>query len=277
MRTRIISGIIGIIAAFLIIMQGGFIFMLCIAILSVLAWQEYIRAFKHIDMNLPLWLGMISTVCLTLSGMLGDSRISFFMPLAALILAAFLLKMLFFHGNFSPVEACTGLTGVFYISGGFYYILQLRFMFPDKLIDPCGISIGCLFLWVALIGTWASDTFAYFTGSFIGKNKLCPEVSPKKTIEGFIGGTVGSILAVTAIGWYFNFALLPMAVLGAVTAIAATLGDLVESMFKRYTGIKDSGNVIPGHGGILDRFDSLLFTAPLTYYFYIFLHTYLFK
>ena len=201
--------------------------MLCIAILSVLAWQEYVRAFKHIDMNLPLWLGMISTVCLTLSGMLGDSRISFFMPLAALILAAFLLKMVFFHGNFSPVEACTGLTGVFYISGGFYYILQLRFMFPDKLIDPCGISIGCLFLWVALIGTWASDTFAYFTGSFMGKNKLCPEVSPKKTIEGFIGGTVGSILAVTAIGWYFNFALLPMAVLVGLGYVDGLLGVVI--------------------------------------------------
>ena len=278
MKTRIISGIIGIIAAFIVIMQGGFLFMLCSAALAVLAWQEYVRAFKHKNMNLPLWTGTVAAACLTLSGTVESNiDLSFFMPIGAMILAIFLLKMVFCHKTFSPIEACIAITGIFYIGGGFYYITQLRLMFADKLVEPYGISIGCLFLWIALIGTWASDTFAYFTGYFFGRHKLCPEVSPKKTIEGLIGGTAGSAVALMLLGMLFGFELLPMALLGIVIAIVATLGDLVESMFKRCTGIKDSGNLIPGHGGVLDRFDSLLFTAPLVYYFYMLGQAYILK
>ena len=118
-----------------------------------------------------------------------------------------------------------------------------------------------------MIGTWASDTFAYFSGFAFGKTKLCEELSPKKTREGFYGGVVGTAVSVAAIGHSMGYAVLPMFALGVAIALVATVGDLVESAVKRYTGIKDSGTLIPGHGGVLDRFDSAMYVIPFVYYF----------
>jgi phosphatidate cytidylyltransferase len=118
--------------------------------------------------------------------------------------------------------------------------------------------------------SWFCDTFAYYAGRFFGKRKLCPEVSPKKTVEGSIGGvlggTVGVILwwiitPVKGISWYEPI------ILGMVGTAVSQIGDLVASSIKRHVGIKDYGKIMPGHGGILDRFDSILYTAPLVYYY----------
>jgi phosphatidate cytidylyltransferase len=109
---------------------------------------------------------------------------------------------------------------------------------------------------------------AFFTGSLIGRHKLCPAISPKKTVEGAVGGFVGSVLLCGAFGYLLMPALLASClILGAIGGVAAQLGDLTASVFKRGLGIKDYGNLIPGHGGILDRFDSVLFTAPVVYYY----------
>ena len=104
-------------------------------------------------------------------------------------------------------------------------------------------------------------------GSAIGSHKLCPTISPNKTVEGFLGSLVGTTASVAGLGVFFGLPVLEMAGLGLALSVLATLGDLVESVAKRYTGIKDSGNIIPGHGGVWDRFDSVLFTAPAVYYF----------
>ena len=139
-------------------------------------------------------------------------------------------------------------------------------------VTPLGeMHFGCVWLWVALIGTWASDTFAYFTGVTLGRHKLCEAISPKKTIEGVIGGVIGTAVTVTALGTALSVPLGIMAALGVAIALLATIGDLVESAFKRYTGIKDSGALIPGHGGVLDRFDSVMFVVPFVYHFMWFL------
>lgn len=126
-------------------------------------------------------------------------------------------------------------------------------------------------VWVMFIGTWASDSFAYFTGRAFGSHKLAPAISPNKTIEGFFGGLIGTIAVVVGLGWLLAMPLPQMAALGAAIAVLGTLGDLVESMMKRQTGIKDSGAIIPGHGGVWDRFDSVLFTAPLVYYYTVYI------
>ena len=110
---------------------------------------------------------------------------------------------------------------------------------------------------------WANDTFAYLTGRLLGKNKLFERISPGKTIEGSLGGLVFTMAGVAVFSHYVDW--LPMGVaigMGLVAVVFGTLGDLCESMLKRQAGVKDSGNLIPGHGGILDRFDSVLFTLP---------------
>ena len=121
---------------------------------------------------------------------------------------------------------------------------------------------------------WSVDTAAYYVGSAIGHNKLIPNISPNKTIEGAIGGTFGAVIVAVAAKIFFfkNFSLTEAVMLGIIISITAQFGDLFESLLKRAGGVKDSGNLIPGHGGILDRIDSLLFAAPAFYYFTLYLN-----
>ncbi|WP_116788088.1 phosphatidate cytidylyltransferase [Flavobacterium psychrotrophum] len=116
---------------------------------------------------------------------------------------------------------------------------------------------------------WANDTFAYIVGKSIGKNKLFERISPKKTIEGFIGGVIFTVAGAYILGLYYTF-LTPMQwmAFAAILSIFGTLGDLVESKLKRAAGVKDSGNIMPGHGGILDRLDSVLFAIPFLFLYY---------
>ena len=112
---------------------------------------------------------------------------------------------------------------------------------------------------------WASDSFAYVSGRFLGRTKLFPSVSPKKTVEGFIGGFVGALLVAAWLSLYSNKELWKWLVIAAVLVVAGTLGDLVESKFKRVAGKKDSGTILPGHGGLLDRLDSLIYASPFAF------------
>lgn len=131
-----------------------------------------------------------------------------------------------------------------------------------------GTSLGFAWFLVALITTWLTDTFAYLTGRAFGKHRLAPAISPKKTWEGFAGGVVGAILAAVIANWCFGLGMRAAiaALVGILIALAATAGDLAESLLKRQTGVKDSGTLIPGHGGILDRIDGLLFAFIVVYY-----------
>ena len=122
-------------------------------------------------------------------------------------------------------------------------------------------------IWLVFLSAFGTDIMAYFTGMAIGKHKLCPNLSPKKSVEGAVGGVVGSIVFCGLFGWLvIPDMLTECLIIGALGSVVAQLGDLSASAFKRQMGIKDYGNLIPGHGGILDRFDSVMFTAPLVYY-----------
>lgn len=112
---------------------------------------------------------------------------------------------------------------------------------------------------------WCNDTFAYLTGRLIGKHKLFERISPKKTWEGFIGGVVFAVLGGVAMAYFLEWSYVKMITYGLVVGIIGTAGDLVESMLKRSVGVKDSGNILPGHGGILDRFDAVIFVVPVIF------------
>lgn len=138
------------------------------------------------------------------------------------------------------------------------------FTYHMVLIDMTDYS---LFIWIVVIAAFGSDIFAYFTGYFLGRHKMAPNLSPKKTIEGAVGGLIGSSLLSGLFGFLFmrEMALVCL-VLGLLGGAAGMAGDLTASMFKRKMGIKDYGTLIPGHGGIMDRFDSVVFVAPVVYY-----------
>ena len=290
MFLRIFTGIIGIGIAAVVIQFGGAPFAFVAMLLSLAAWYEYSSAFERTGIYTARILGGLILIVLLFCAWLGNIE----EILACLMfgtLAFFLLTVL---GGLSPTDACVSSAGVFYVGMPFAYLIFMRFFteknnLPDSLENLADITAlqfgnfdasqilsnfafdtGTALIWTLFVCVWASDTFAYFVGSFFGSNKLAPRISPNKTVEGFLGSIVGTTAAALVVGGLiFNFPFLQMIEAGILISISATLGDLVESVIKRFARIKDSGFLIPGHGGVLDRFDSILFAAPIFYYFAI--------
>ncbi|PWL37456.1 phosphatidate cytidylyltransferase [Flagellimonas aquimarina] len=150
------------------------------------------------------------------------------------------------------------IIAVFYVGGGCIFLT----MIPYKQNDFAKFLIMGIFILI-----WVNDTFAYLVGRSIGRTKLYPSVSPKKTIEGSIGGLIFALVAAYFLAWYeTSLTLMQWMILATVIVIAGSLGDLLQSKFKRIAGVKDSGAILPGHGGIWDRLDSLVFAAPFAYF-----------
>lgn len=159
--------------------------------------------------------------------------------------------------SFTFDDAAFAILGTLYVGLGFYYLIETR-------ESEAGLTV----LIFALLVVWFTDSGAYFTGRKIGKRKLWPEISPNKTIEGFVGGIIWA-LGIALIFAYFagmEQPLLLVIIVAIVASIFGQLGDLVESALKRHFNVKDSGKMLPGHGGILDRFDSILFVMPLLHF-----------
>ena len=183
---------------------------------------------------------------------------------AKILLAAILVYLLwvvsvtvFRRGTFAFAEAASFLTATVYISVGFAALSAIRY----------GVDRGAYLCLLAFIGPFTTDTFAYFTGRFFGRHKLIPEVSPKKTVEGSIGGTVFCIIGyvvfglVMQFGYGFTVNYWMLGIAGLLVAVISQIGDLIASLIKREHGIKDYGKIFPGHGGVMDRFDSVLTTS----------------
>ena len=269
MITRIISGIVGIGLSAYVIQEGGRTFGIAAAVLALLAWIEFTRAFSHRGGNPTLFTGVLGIAGILYGAFYGQHDFILLSIMAATLLAA--LSCVLLRGDVSVPDVGISIAGICYIGLPFAHLMMLRQLSGNLYTTPIGtFDLGTAMVWVMFIGTWASDSFAYFTGNAFGSHKLAPAISPNKTIEGFIGGLLGTVGVVLGLGYFLHFPLEYMAGLGCAIAILGTLGDLVESMMKRHTGIKDSGAIIPGHGGVWDRFDSVLFTAPLVYYYTIY-------
>ena len=183
---------------------------------------------------------------------------------ARILLAAVLVYLLwvvsvtvFRRGTFAFGEAASVFFAVIYISVGFAALSAIRY----------GVDRGAYLCLLAFIGPFTTDTFAYFTGRFFGRHKLIPEVSPKKTVEGSIGGTVFGVVGyivfglVMQYGYDFSVNYWMLGIAGLLVAVISQIGDLIASLIKREHGIKDYGKIFPGHGGVMDRFDSVLTTS----------------
>ena len=152
-------------------------------------------------------------------------------------------------------DAAYSIMGSLYVGIGFLYFIETRL-------------VGIEYVIFALVIIWTTDSGAYFTGKKFGKRKLWPEISPNKTIEGFIGGIATAIIFALIFQWVspISSSYVTLIVVTILASIFGQIGDLVESALKRHYNVKDSGNILPGHGGILDRFDSLLFVLPLLHF-----------
>lgn len=265
MKRRILSGAIFLIVLVLIGVFGSPTVDTCvITALSIIGIYEYNKAFKNAGYKPISWVGYLG--CLTMflmGGMIQDQDKMYITKIAlpALIILVFMYIILT-NLKRTIVDVAITVFSLAYIPFMFSFIKLILMM-----------QHGRFLVLYVFIAAFASDTFAYFVGSKFGKNKLCPEVSPKKTIEGSIGGILGVILCFSILTYigneYFsmNLNIIYMLVAGVIAGIAGQFGDLSASAIKRYCKIKDFGNIIPGHGGILDRFDSMLFVAPVMYMF----------
>jgi phosphatidate cytidylyltransferase len=155
------------------------------------------------------------------------------------------------------------------IFGVFYVAVMLSYIFKTRTLND-----GVYVVWLIFVSSWVSDTFAYLTGVTLGKHKMTPKLSPKKSVEGAVGGVASSVLVGALYGYIVSphmtqMVLSPVfvfAVAGGIGALLSIVGDLAASAIKRNFEVKDYGSIIPGHGGILDRFDSVIFTAPVVYW-----------
>lgn len=252
MFIRILSAIILLPLLFFVLIHGGIPFYLGVSLVSLMAIREFYDVFKQKNLKPASILGYIATLFISIFLFLEIKAIYLEVVLFILFFLACILVVL---RKYNIMDVGITFFGIIYIPYFLNHVTLVRTSFDHK------------YVWLVFIIAWMTDTFAYFSGYFFGKHKLIPEISPKKTIEGSIGGIVGSIFSCVVFAYIFDFSLIHMSIVGGLGSIIAQIGDLFASAIKRFLGIKDYGKLIPGHGGILDRFDSIIFTAPFVYYY----------
>lgn len=256
--TRLLSGIILLALVISTGILGGPVFWSLVTLISLLGVYEF-HHMLHLEKSVLFYADLV--MCLGLDTLLffEKAELADLMPVVALLVLMGLYVTR--YPRFDAKEVFASFVGFLYTA------VLLSFLYRIRMEEN-----GMLLLWLVFIGTWGSDTCAYCVGCLIGKHKAFPVLSPKKSIEGCVGGIVGTALfsgiyAVCLNRWVdsASVSVLVFALIGAVASVISQLGDLAASALKRNYGIKDYGKLIPGHGGILDRFDSILFTAPLVY------------
>ena len=254
-KTRLISGILLVIAALLTIISGGYVLFFTLLCISLIGMQELYKAMGiHEDRTRLLEIvGYLGAVLYYISLLLGFESYGLMAVLVSLILVMFVYVFTYpkYHAN----QVMAAFFGVVYVAVMLSFILMTRNL-PD----------GKFIVWLIFLCSGGCDTCAYCVGMLIGKHKMAPVLSPKKSVEGGVGGVVGAALLGVIYAAATQGPMVEYAVICGIGALISMVGDLAASAIKRNQGIKDYGKLIPGHGGILDRFDSVIFTAPVIYY-----------
>lgn len=251
--TRIISALIGIPLLIFIVFIGDPYFILAVFLLTLIALLEFKNIINNAHCTALILLLWLSALLFPIIFLL---KYNYIMPIIIFYLLLSFTYYLLNSLHFTPLDLSFTLLGVIYICTGFFHLVLLR-----------NLPEGFWLIIYVFVVVWGTDTGAYFTGLTIGKHKLAPLLSPKKTWEGFVGGLIIGVLAA-----YIYSIYAPVAdgkslfYIAPLVSLAGQLGDLFESALKRFAKVKDSGQLIPGHGGVLDRFDSTLWAAPITYY-----------
>lgn len=279
MKTRIITAILAIIVILVpcFVFLHSFVLPLILGLFSAIAVYEIINATGGKNKIL------LALSCATAAAIPFAFHFNFeipLMPVAIIYTLAYLIIMVPMHKTTKFNDVITALFSTVAVPSSLSVFVLLRdtyIVYPDKFSKSAGVFLILL----AMFCAWMTDTFAYFTGKFLGKHKLCPNVSPNKTIEGAVGGVIGNMIACTIMFIIFDkffftvhtLALWQIIIISAVLSVVSMFGDLSASLIKRNHGIKDFGNIFPGHGGVMDRIDSCLFVLPALYvslYFLVF-------
>ena len=267
MKTRILAGL-AMIPLLVLVYFGGWFLAVPVFAAMVIGLREFYKGFEAKEVKPSYVIGYVS-IGLLLILYFAMKFFTFDFGTSYLFLAMWgviviMMSMIYgFKVSERKLEDMTAtLMGIFYVCFMLFHLLFIDGFFP-------------YIIWLVFIIAFGTDICAYFSGMFLGKHKLCPELSPKKTVEGAIGGVLGSTILSLAFGYFYliqhldmswGLALTIILSLSILGSVISQLGDLAASAFKRQMEIKDYGNLIPGHGGILDRFDSVIFVAPFVFY-----------
>lgn len=257
MLPRILTAIVGIPIFLGALLAGDWLWALLVLLLAGLAGVEMGRLLQHQAGGTPsVGLVALGSILFVLAAYTSSSgSVPAWEAIAVALLLVSLVREVLRPGRRPAWGAGGTLLGALYTGGLFAHLVLLRNL-------PEGLSL----LLLTIIGTWASDSGAFFVGRAFGRRRLAPEVSPKKTWEGAVGGVFAAALAGVVVASQTQLVWVLGAVLGAVVAVAGQMGDLAASAMKREAGVKDTGTLLPGHGGVIDRFDSLLFAGAVVYY-----------
>lgn len=253
--TRVLTAVVGIPLIFICAYYGGIYLALLVLLLAAVGASELAAMLAHGGVIVSR--GMAVVAAAVFPALVYYRGEEFFdLTLFLLLAGSALYIVLMASRQGSSTQILLGgmifLWGAVYVGWGLSFLLSLR-----------DLSLGAIF--VTFLAVWAHDTLAYFVGRSLGKHKLAPRLSPNKTVEGAVGGVVGSAIVVIASQSWLGLLPGQAVLLGLLAGLSALLGDLTESALKRGFKVKDSGRLLPGHGGVLDRFDGVILAAPLMY------------
>jgi phosphatidate cytidylyltransferase len=257
---RIISALLGIPLLVLVLVTGGGVLTAALTVVTLIALREFYCAFERVDVLPFQTAGLLSAAAIIITaGIYGRKGLEL---TSTIIIACMMVcfVMMIIQNKARITDLGVTLVGIVYIP----VIFSLLLIMYNR-------EMGPFMVWLVFVVAWLGDTFAYFIGISLGRHKLCPSISPKKSVEGAIGGLFGSVLGSATFGYIvwrlygLDLGAANLAAVAFIGGISAQLGDLTASIIKRYAGVKDFGEIMPGHGGILDRFDSILFTIPVVY------------
>ncbi len=257
---RVLSALVGIPLILVAVYYGGPWYAGLIAVIAVIAVYEFNNMFinkMHKIPHLITYPGVLIFIAVTYFDLF-----HLLFPLITLIFLILFSSSLFRVKISTVIDSAIVLWGIVYIGFLLSHMIMLR-------LNPEGM----IFTYILLGGVWIHDTLAYFVGSKWGINKMAPDISPKKSVEGSLAGIIGTVIVFISASILYPQLIPTGPILSALFALGlsvfAQLGDLMESAMKRKLEVKDAGSIIPGHGGVLDRFDSLMVAAPFAYYFLV--------
>lgn len=259
-KTRLASGIILVLVLLALGFLGGDVLLAGLGVISIVGLYELYRVF-HLEKCLAGYVGYAGALLYYFGIKLLGARMDVFL-FSMVLLILLMMVYVFSFPKYQAGQVMAAFFGVFYVAM-MLSCVYLTWMLPN----------GRYLIWLIFLCSWGCDTCAYCVGVLFGKHKMAPVLSPKKSLEGAAGGVIGTVLLTLLYGFLFREAMgssmediFRLAAISGAGALISMIGDLAASAIKRNYEIKDYGSLIPGHGGILDRFDSVIFTAPMVYF-----------